>query len=204
MSKKKIKQTFSQINFLDSFDKLRTVHKSIPNFDFDCKNCKNNCCVSPYISIIEFIYVVRYILKNFKRSNEILNRDNGRNNDGILMCPFLNNEKQCLIYPVRHYKCRMTGMDILDDIFLDGCDHKREIGLKSPKITKEEWYKWIEILTKANRNFKYDDQKTFQSWISFYFEFEYRLNDNEKRVRKILKNYLHIEEYIPHININDF
>ena len=61
---KKVQQSWCHVNFADSFDMVRKVNKEIPDFDFDCKNCKNNCCVSPLVSIVEFVYVVRYILKN--------------------------------------------------------------------------------------------------------------------------------------------
>jgi Fe-S-cluster containining protein len=203
MGKKK-KINFNTINIIDSFDKIKKVHKDIPEFDFGCRNCPNNCCVSPYISIIEFIYVSRYILKNFSNSNEILMKDNGRNKDGILMCPFLDSQKRCLIYPVRHYKCRITGMDILDDIFTDVCQNKKEIGLISPEITKKEWYGWVELLIKANKDFKYQEQKTFQSWIDFYFEDDNKLSLHEIRIRQVIKDYLNIEKFIPYITIDDF
>jgi len=192
------------INFIDSFEKIKKVHKSIPSFDFDCKNCKNNCCISPYISIAEFIYVAKYIINNFENANEIMFRDNGRNCDGILICPFLTKEKLCLIYPVRHYKCRMTGMSILDDIFTDVCDHKKELNLESPKITKQEWYDWVELLTKANKKFNYTDQKTFQAWLVFYFKDKDKLDTNEIVIQELIKNYLNMEEFIPFANINDF
>ena len=205
MKKKKKKNgNYFTVNFIDSFEKIKKVHKEIPIFDFDCKNCSHNCCVSPYISIMEFIYTARYILKNFNNANEILFNDNGRNNDGVLMCPFLTKEKLCSIYPVRHYKCRMTGMDILDDIFTEVCEHKKELNLSSPKIDKKEWYGWVELLTKANKDFNYQEQKNFQEWLRFYFEDEERLTPHEIKIRELIKNYLNIDDYIPFIDIDDF
>ncbi|MCK9442520.1 MAG: hypothetical protein M0Q13_14010 [Methanothrix sp.] len=205
MKKNKNKKRGIVVDFIDSFEKIKKVHKNIPNFDFDCKNCKKNCCVSPYISIIEFIYVTRYIIKNFEKPNEILFKDNGRNSDGILLCPFLTNEKMCLIYPVRHYKCRMTGMDILDDIFTDVCEHKKELKWNlTPTITKQDWYSWIELLTKANKSFNYDDQRTFQSWLRFCFQEKEKLNNHEIAIQDLIKNYLNIDNYIPYIDANDF
>lgn len=200
----KSQQSWCQINFADSFSKIKKVHKNIPNFNFDCKNCPKNCCVSPYISIVEFVYVMRYIIGNFNEPHKVISKDNGRNADGFLMCPFLDGDMRCLIYPVRHYKCRMTGMDVLDDIFTEVCEHKKVVGLKSPEISKEEWYEWVKILTKANKDFRYDEQKTFQKWIQFYFEDKENLNDNENKVRTLIKNYLHIEEYIPYADVDDF
>lgn len=201
--KKNKKKNGISVDFIDSFKKIKKVQDSIPNFDFNCKDCKNNCCISPYISIAEFIYVTRYIIKNFEKPNELLFNNNGRNCDGILICPFLSKNKMCSIYPVRHYKCRMTGMDIVDEFFVNVCENRDKLNLR-PLITKESWYSWVELLIKANKNFQYEDQKTFQAWIKFYFEDKDKLDEHELRIQELIKNYLIIDNYIPFINTNEF
>lgn len=201
--KKKINGFSCTINLVDGFEKLRKVHKSIPEFNFDCTGCKKNCCVSPYISVIEFLYVSSHILRSFDEPYKILLNDNGRNEYGFKVCPFLDKNKRCLIYKVRHYKCRMTGMDILDKLFTDVCEHKVEKSLKSPEITKEKWLEWIAILTKINKPFDYSEQLFFDEWLTFYFKGDDELNKKEIRVRDFMRNYLRLENYIPKLSVDD-
>lgn len=207
MSKKKNKNRTNSfgscINLIDSFDKLRKVHKNIPNFDFDCKNCEKNCCVSPYISVVEFLYVAGYIIRVYEEPYKVLLKNNGRNSEGFKICPFLDENRRCLIYNVRHYKCRMTGMDILDDFFTEVCIHKQELGLSSPKITKKEWIEWVTVLTKINKPLNYSEQLFFDDWLTFYFKNDDELSKNEIKVRNFLKDYLHLEDYIPNATAED-
>src|SRR4030042_1932836 len=111
--------------------------------------------------------------------------------------PFFDSDKRCLIYNVRYYKCRMTGMDILDAVFTDVCQHKKAIGVKSPNITREQWLLWVNLLTKANKPFNYIEQLQFHSWIKFYFEDDHKLKPNQIKARDFLRNYLMLDQYIP-------
>lgn len=191
------------VNMLDSFDKIKKVHRAIPECDFDCDNCNENCCVSPYICIAEFLYVASYILRKFNEPYKILLRDNGKDINGVTICPFLDDDKKCLIYSVRHYKCRMTGMDILDSVFAEVCQHKHVVGIKSPKITKEQWVRWVDVLTRVNKPLKYNEQLQFHEWIKFYFDDDYRLDSAQIRVRDFLRNYLKLNDYIPVMTSED-
>src|SRR4030042_1753110 len=195
--KKRKNQYSLKVNAMDSFEKISKACKSTPNFDFDCKNCNENCCVSPYISIAEFLYVANYIIQKYDDPYKVLLRDNGIDKNGVQICPFLDSDKRCLIYNVRYYKCRMTGMDILDAVFTDVCQHKKAIGVKSPNITREQWLLWVNLLTKANKPFNYIEQLQFHSWIKFYFEDDHKLKPNQIKARDFLRNYLMLDQYIP-------
>lgn len=191
------------VNMMDGFEKIRKVLRAIPECDFDCDNCNDNCCVSPYISIAEFLYVASYILRKFDDPHKILLKNNGKNDSGVSICPFLDNDKRCLIYSVRYYKCRMTGMDILDTVFTDVCHHKHDAGIKSPEITKDQWLRWVNVLTRVNKSFNYDEQLQFHEWLNFYFEDDYKLKKNQVKARDFLRNYLKLEEHIPVLTADD-
>jgi len=90
---------------LDEIKKqLDEIYEQIPSFD--CKRC-GKCC-GPIVWFKPEDLVIQEFMKQHGIEHVIWSMDDYEKNG--FHCPYWNEKKGCLIYPVRPFICRMQGL----------------------------------------------------------------------------------------------
>lgn len=94
-------------------DDLNTIYNSLPQTS--CEKCGTCCTVPPPAYIVEYLNMFRYMKENLgDRIPELLEKAVRyyflELVDIKLGCPFLGEDKLCLVYPARPLSCRGYGI----------------------------------------------------------------------------------------------
>lgn len=103
---------FSQNDFKSELDK---IYNSIPVGD--CNGCANCCMEAVSAFYSEFLNIYKYLNSMNLLEEVYVNVESHYMNELIKKdyCPFLNDSKQCIIYPVRPLVCRLFGHSSRED-----------------------------------------------------------------------------------------
>lgn len=119
-----------------------------------CKGC-GECCVSPTITLLEFIFLFDGLFKTFTTS-EIQSlllspiQFHGRS-EGNLQCKFLSKQGRCIIHPCRSMACRLHGLPVIEKLNIPGQENCLKIREEqTADIPLDELEKWLENLTHLN------------------------------------------------------
>ncbi|WP_066634654.1 YkgJ family cysteine cluster protein [Desulfolucanica intricata] len=109
----KIYILISQAETEGIFKQLHETYDKLP--DTSCEQCGNCCTVPPPSFMVEYLNIYRYLKNNLQEQIPELIKRTARFYflelaDISLKCPFLNEENQCIIYPVRPFSCRGYGL----------------------------------------------------------------------------------------------
>ncbi|MBI9013338.1 MAG: YkgJ family cysteine cluster protein [Clostridiales bacterium] len=88
---------------------LETIYSKIPSGE--CNGCAKCCMESVHAFYIEFLNIYDYVTKNDLLENVMEKVEDHYFNELVEVkpCPFLKEDKTCLIYPVRPLVCRLFG-----------------------------------------------------------------------------------------------
>lgn len=107
ISPEQIKTSFDVFKKHEMTSALQEIYSAIPGGT--CNGCASCCTESVQAFYVEFLSILDYLEKNkidYKERieshyfNELIQNQN---------CPFLDERKQCMIYPVRPLVCRLFG-----------------------------------------------------------------------------------------------
>ncbi|MFP4522734.1 MAG: YkgJ family cysteine cluster protein [Fibrobacterota bacterium] len=182
-------------SFLPTTKKITELYNELP--PVPCRCC-GECCVSPNLTIIEFVYLTRHLLK-------ILAKDELRDiflkkmepqplYEGNYKCRFQDPTGKCLAHPGRALACRLHGMPVVEDLKIDGQVRCGKISKsESADIHVDKLRSWLERLTELNREVApyyqapyYIAGFIYEAWLDVYFD---ELLDDE--VIGTYKEYLH-------------
>ena len=115
-------EIYNGIGFADEnqvFTGLSQVYDEIPALK--CTMCGECCSDSPRITLLEYLNIYKYIRDNLKSYWTVI-VDNCINNyfldmvKSSLKCPFLDENRNCIIYQSRPFNCRTFGHKSQDEI----------------------------------------------------------------------------------------
>ncbi len=165
------------------FNPLLNGYAQVPGLY--CQGCAGDCCVSPTMTAVEFIWMMRYLIQS--QPDQVQNflqkpAAEHRHWAGNLACRFQDVSGICLNYEGRAMACRLHGHEALrlyetpDMVFCD----------KNPDRDKTLNGNGLENLLDAVRHYVgqvgapyeapfYFVSLNLESWIDFYFHPEYAL-----------------------------
>jgi Fe-S-cluster containining protein len=162
---------------LDSI--LKASYDSLPSLH--CGDCWGECCVSPTVTVAEFIYMMKFAQKEFSllRFTEFLEQDIREHpvHLGNAHCRFQHKENgNCQVYPGRGMACRLHGHEALRAFETEEmvfCDKKPDHDLKLNHKTLEDK---LETLRELNGEFGlafeapyYLVSLNIESWIDLVY-----------------------------------
>lgn len=94
---------------------LETIYSSIPGGQ--CDGCAKCCTESVHTFFVEFIQIYKYLVDNnlYEEMMKKIEQHYFSELTDAQDCPFLNQQKQCVIYPVRPLVCRLFGYATRDE-----------------------------------------------------------------------------------------
>lgn len=95
--------------------KLKEIYNSIPSGT--CNGCANCCMEAVGAFYSEFLRIYQF-LKSETLYDSVIDRIESHYTNELIKkdyCPFLNDNKQCIIYPVRPLVCRLFGHSTKED-----------------------------------------------------------------------------------------
>lgn len=109
INKKMIDESFILVENNNLISNLQDIYSQIPSGD--CNGCAKCCMESVHAFYIEFLNVYSYLEKNHLLDQVTERIENHYFNEltDVIPCPFLKEDKSCLIYPVRPLVCRLFG-----------------------------------------------------------------------------------------------
>ncbi|MBN1258099.1 MAG: YkgJ family cysteine cluster protein [Planctomycetes bacterium] len=115
-----------------SFSNLEVIYQNLP--PVPCISC-GLCCVSPHVTLLEFVYLLDGLLNSWPAEKLIalvaMPATLEKRYPGNLKCPCQEEKGLCGIYQHRPLMCRLEGLPVLDRMGI----RKKQI---CPYITEEE------------------------------------------------------------------
>ena len=193
---------------------LGKVYQLTP--EVPCNQC-GKCCISPHMSFIEVVGVLKDMIKEFSEkqlrtiisSRPVVSEYHMSN----VVCPLLVNNK-CSCYESRPLSCRLEGIDVLDKL-----THRERICSYQVGAVSENEFGGVEIeevLENANvLNIPYCgnmdepyyfDSVNIQCWFAIIFDQditqEYFLDLRKKLLKEVDLSYL-ADSYVNHTKFNE-
>lgn len=116
-----VSQVYSALAFAESsrmFEALEKVYAQVP--EGDCRQCGQCCVDPPPAALVEYLNIYRYVRDHLADRHQELIRKTVEFfylelADPGVGCPFLGEDKKCLIHPVRPLSCRVYNVLHPDD-----------------------------------------------------------------------------------------
>lgn len=193
---------------------LKKVYQKTP--DVPCNNC-GKCCVSPHMSFIEVVGVLRRMVEVFTEeqlrtiisSRPVISVYHMSN----IVCPLLVNNS-CACYESRPLSCRLEGIDVLDVL-----THRERIcQYQSGAVTDKDFggqdiEDVLEMANKLNHQYTgsldepyYFDSVNIYCWFAIMFDpditQEYFLDIRRKLLAEVDIAFL-ADSYVNHTRLNE-
>ncbi|MBF0429945.1 MAG: hypothetical protein HQK83_01595 [Fibrobacteria bacterium] len=137
-----------------NFEELQLIYDKIPGVP--CISGCMGCCVSPNITLIEFIFLMRFLYAQCSKE-EVLNFLTKRTLpntqfEGNLHCRFQGDNGFCTIHLGRGMACRLHGLPVIEELGVTNMENCTimEQGLL-PKVHVERVNGWLNKLLKLNQ-----------------------------------------------------
>lgn len=130
LSLDKLYPQLSSAEKMGLLDDLNNIYGSLPQTS--CERCGTCCTVPPPAYIVEYLNMFRYMKENLgDRIPEIVEKAIRfyflELVDINLRCPFLGEDKLCMVYPARPLSCRGYGLSRSDSVFLSPRNEMEEL-----------------------------------------------------------------------------
>lgn len=193
---------------------LSKIYQKTP--DVPCNKC-GKCCISPHMSYIEVVGVLRKMVEVFFEdemkilvsSKPIISEFHMTN----IVCPLLK-DNECTCYESRPISCRLEGIDILDKL-----THRERICTYQVGAVTEDDFGGqdiedvLELANELNSPFcgtmeepYYFDSVNLHCWFAIMFDKdikqEYFLNIRESLLKEVDLAYL-ADSYVNHTKLNE-
>lgn len=109
INKEMIKSSFDLVKTNNLTSNLNGLYQTIPSGK--CNGCAKCCTESVHAFYVEFLNIYDYVLKH-NMLDKVMDKVSHHYFNELLEqmpCPFLNEDKSCMIYEVRPYVCRLFG-----------------------------------------------------------------------------------------------
>jgi len=109
ITKKTLKESFKLEETNNLISNLETIYSKIPSGQ--CNGCAKCCMESVHAFYIEFLNIYDYVIKHNLLDHVMEKIEDHYFNELVEVkpCPFLKEDKTCLIYQVRPLVCRLFG-----------------------------------------------------------------------------------------------
>lgn len=200
-----------------SFTRLESLYKIVPGVPC-IAGCKG-CCVSPTITLTEFIYMMRYLLKTYKR--EIFLKfitypmRPHPQFEGNYYCRFQSENGYCGLHEGRALACRLHGLPVIEDLGIKNLENCTIMDKSEcPQVNVKEINGWIDELLLCNQELRPDYGDEFhhiiglnvECWldIAFWDNISSNIIRNlQNLIRSLLPEDLIINGYLPHTEISE-
>jgi Fe-S-cluster containining protein len=158
---------------------LEIIYSQIPGVP--CNAC-GECCVSPTCTLLEFIFLLGYMLEKKKRADVecLLLRAPSLHEgyEGNLHCLFQDPvSRKCAVHPGRTMACRFFGLPAMDQLKIINLDNCRKMGLQAPGVNAEQLRTWMARLTDLNQSLAPFYSEPYwiagfnaECWLAVYFD----------------------------------
>ena len=150
--------------FSSSYNVLRDeIYPKVP--EISCNAC-GACCVSPHMTLIEFCYLMGYLLDKQDLLAQTLSRvvPHHPAYPGHLICRFQTPDSLCLVYPHRALACRLHGHPVLEKAGLQYHVHCKTIKQFDSSFSLGDINALMDHLSRLNQG--YYSYYTPPYWIS--------------------------------------
>jgi len=187
-------------------DKVKDLLNSVPGLD--CTGCWGDCCVSPTMTLVEFIYMMESgkeifgepTFKNFLEKPRIEHKIYVGNSH----CRFQDlDDGKCLIYPGRALACRLHGHDALrafESKEMVFCDRNPD---KDQSLTQDLLNSMIHSVRELADQIEIAYEEPYfmlslnlECWIDFYYNESISVHRNPL---KYMYDYLHENLRLPEL-----
>lgn len=109
ITKDMLKESMKLVENNHLISSLNSLYDTIPSGQ--CSGCAKCCMESVHAFYIEFLNVYHYLVKENLLNDVMVKIESHYFNElvEVKACPFLKEDKSCLIYPVRPLVCRLFG-----------------------------------------------------------------------------------------------
>lgn len=165
-----------------------------------CQAC-GECCVTPHVTLIEFSYMMDFLLDNPDHLLETLLKVVPYHPDypGYFKCRFQTQDNFCSIYPHRPLACRMHGQPILEKMGMHYHVYCNKIKSVERDLTQEEVYAFLDKTNDLNKGYYpyytspyWVSGLNIETWLTILFTDLDRSFFN--LLKKILDNNLHLSQ----------
>lgn len=137
------------------FKNLGFLYQSLPGMS--CLPGCTACCVSPTMTLLEFIYLFKsqqkkLVTDDFRYMQGLESLIPHKRFEGHYKCPFQATNGFCSVHPTRPMACRLHGLPVLDDLEIADLENCRIMDRDFlPKVEVKEAKNWLSHLLAMNR-----------------------------------------------------
>jgi Fe-S-cluster containining protein len=169
-----------------------------------CLAC-GECCVTPYVTLIEFCYMMDFLSENPDQLIETISKVVPYHPDypGYFKCRFQTADNFCGIYPNRPLACRMHGHPVLEKMGMQYHVYCLKIQSVERDMPQEEVYAFLDKTNNLNQGYYpyytapyWVSGLNIETWMTILFTDVNR--SFFKLLQKIIKRNLQVSEMAPH------
>ncbi len=160
--------------------KLEGIYRSLPGLP--CLAGCTGCCVSPTMTLSEFIHMIGFVFEKFSQ-HEIekyfdLPMEPHPKFEGNFYCRFQSSEGLCVVHSHRALACRMHGLPVIDQLGVNNMENctimEKQFLPNVSRSTAGEWLSLLvetnkEILTEYGENFYHLIGLNVECWLDILF-----------------------------------
>ncbi len=143
----------------NAFADLKALYQALP--PVPCEGC-GSYCVTPHLTLVEFVYLLRYLGENFSRPEMITLLQApmvpAARFPGNFLCPLQDQKGLCRVYPARSLSCRAEGLPVIDAMsgrMAPVCRQgkQKQLDLEVTEMTVGDWLNRVGAISMAYHAF---------------------------------------------------